>query len=152
MIVLIQRVKSAKVSVDSREINKIGKGVLVFVGIEKNDNDKELEFISDKILNLRIFPDSDNKMNLSIIDIRGEILSISQFTLTARIKNGRRPSFSNAMEPEKAKLLYNKLLKNLSKSGISVKDGVFGAMMKIELVNDGPVTFIIDSKIKNYKK
>ncbi len=152
MIALIQRVKSAKVSVNDKEINKIGKGILVFVGIEKNDDDKEIEFISEKILNLRIFPDSDNRMNLSIMDIKGEILSISQFTLTAKIKKGRRPSFSNAMEPEKAKSLYYKLLENLSNREISVKDGVFGEMMDIELVNEGPVTFIIDSKLKNFNK
>ncbi len=152
MIALIQRVKRASVSIKGKTVNRIGKGILVLIGIEKNDTDKDMEFVANKILNLRIFPDSENKMNLSIIDIKGEILSISQFTLTAKIKKGRRPSFSEAMEPEKAKDFYDRFLKILSSSNIIVKDGVFGEMMNVELINEGPVTFIIDSKIKHFKK
>ncbi len=148
MIAVIQRVKGASVSVNNKIINSIKKGILILVGIEKDDSEKDLKFVANKIVNLRIFPDKKNKMNLSILDINGEILSISQFTLTSKIKKGRRPDFGRAMPPEKAKIFYEKFLKELRTYNIPVKDGLFGAMMEVSLINDGPVTFIIDSKIK----
>ncbi len=148
MIAVIQRVKEASVSVNNKKINSIKKGILILVGIEKDDNEKDLKFVANKIVNLRIFPDEKGKMNLSVFDIKGEILSVSQFTLTSKIKKGRRPDFGRAMPPEKAKTFYEKFLKELSSYDIPVKDGVFGAMMEVSLRNDGPVTFIINSKIK----
>ena len=150
MKAIIQRVKKAIVRVNDEIVSEIGKGILVLVGVEKEDTEKEREFIADKIINLRIFPDSEGKMNLSVLDIKGEILSVSQFTLTSKIKNGRRPDFGRAMPPEKAKDFYQEFLNDLKKSGLIVKDGKFGAMMEVELINDGPVTFILDSKVKNW--
>ncbi len=150
MIAVIQRVKRAMVKVDDKIVGSIGKGILVLVGIEYDDNVKDRDFVVNKILNLRIFPDSDGKMNLSVVDIKGEILSVSQFTLTSKIKKGRRPDFVRAMPSEKAKAFYQEFLSDLRKSNLKVEDGKFGAMMEVELINDGPVTFIIDSKIKKW--
>ncbi|MCP4156120.1 MAG: D-tyrosyl-tRNA(Tyr) deacylase [bacterium] len=145
MRVVIQRVKHANVTVDGDSVGKINKGILAYVGIEKNDTEKVIAFVAEKILNLRIFPDENYKMNLSLKDIEGEILSISQFTLASYIKKGRRPDFSNAEEPAKAENLYQVFNKILAQN-INVEQGVFGAMMAIESVNDGPVTFIIEKK------
>jgi D-aminoacyl-tRNA deacylase len=145
MRTVIQRVGKAKVEVEGRIVGKIGKGILVYVGIEKGDTEKETAYVAEKILNLRIFPDGENKMNLSVKDIGGEILSISQFTLASYIKKGRRPDFTNAEEPGKAEVLYEKFNEALSME-IKVEKGEFGAMMEIESVNDGPVTFIIEKK------
>ncbi len=150
MIAVIQRVKKASVRIENEVISEIGKGILVLVGIEYDDSEKDREFIVSKILNLRIFPDSEGKMNLSVADIKGEILSVSQFTLTSKIKKGRRPDFGRAMPSEKAKAFYQEFLNALKKSNLKVEDGKFGAMMEVELINDGPVTFIIDSKIKKW--
>ena len=150
MIAVIQRVKRAMVKVDDKIVGSIGKGILVLVGIEYDDNVKDRDFVVNKILNLRIFPDSDGKMNLSVVDIKGEILSVSQFTLTSKIKKGRRPDFGRAMPSKKAKAFYQEFLSDLRKSNLKVEDGKFGAMMEVELINDGPVTFIIDSKIKKW--
>ena len=150
MIVVLQRVKRALVKVDNEIISEIGKGILALVGIEVNDTEKDRDFVVNKILNLRIFPDKEGKMNLSLLDIKGEILSVSQFTLTSKLKKGRRPDFGRAMPPKEARVFYDKFLDELKKSGLSVKDGKFGAMMEVELINDGPVTFIIDSKIKKW--
>ncbi len=148
MIAVLQRVKRASVSVNGREISAINKGILLLAGIEKDDSDFDLKFIANKVVNLRIFPDNEGKMNLSLIDIGGEILSVSQFTITSKIKKGRRPDFTRAMPPSEAKILYEKFLKELSSYGIPVKDGIFGAMMEVSLINYGPVTFILDSKLK----
>ncbi len=149
MRVVIQRVKYARVSVKGKVVSEIGKGLLVLVAIEKGDDTNDLKFVADKIVNLRIFPDENYKMNFSILDVGGEILSISQFTLASRIKKGRRPDFINAMPPDEAKILYYKFIEYLKGYGVSVKDGVFGAMMDVELLNWGPVTFILEDKKKN---
>lgn len=145
MRVVIQRVDRASVTVEGEIVGKIGRGILVYVGIEKGDTEKEILFMVEKILNLRIFPDRDGKMNLSVKDINGEILSISQFTLASHIKKGRRPDFNNAENPVKAEALYEKF-NNLMAEEIKVETGVFAAMMKIESNNDGPVTFIIEKR------
>ena len=146
MRAVVQRVRSADVKTENRIIGNIRTGLLIFIGIEKGDSEKEVEFIAEKVLNLRVFPDEKGKMDRSVLDISGgSILSISQFTLASYIKKGRRPDFSNAMEPEEAEKLYNIFNKILS-CQIRVETGVFGAMMDINSVNDGPVTFILEKK------
>jgi len=145
MRVVVQRVDRAGVEVDGTVVGKIGKGLLVYVGIEKGDTEKELAFMAEKILNLRIFPDKEYKMNLSVKDVGGSILSISQFTLASYIKKGRRPDFTNAEDPGSAEALYEKFNELLA-GEIQVEKGVFGAMMAVESVNNGPVTFIIEKK------
>ena len=146
MRVVVQRVKNAKVEVKGSVVAKIGRGLLVFVGIEKGDKENEAHFMAKKILNLRIFPDKKNKMNLSVKEINGEILSISQFTLASHIKKGRRPDFNNAEEPLEAEILYNRFNDILS-DDIRVEKGIFGSMMNIHSINEGPVTFIIEKKL-----
>ena len=143
MRAVIQRVKQAYVKVEGKTVGKIDKGILVYLGIEKGDSEKEIEFLAKKILDLRIFPDDNNKMNLNVLQISGSILSVSQFTLSSRIKKGRRPDFNNAEKPEIAEVLYNRFNEILSNS-INVQTGVFGAMMEVFSINDGPVTFIIE--------
>lgn len=145
MRVVVQRVDRASVEVDGAIVGKINKGLLAYVGIEKGDREKELAFMAEKILNLRIFPDNEYKMNLSIKDVGGAILSISQFTLASYIKKGRRPDFTNAEDPDKAEAMYEKFNQLLANE-IQVEKGVFGAMMAVESVNNGPVTFIIEKK------
>ncbi len=145
MIALLQRVSSSKVEVDGKEIASIGKGLNILLGVLKEDSIDDINKLVKKIINLRIFADEESKMNLSILDIKGEILVISQFTLAGSVKKGRRPSFDRAMEPTKAKELYLLFIEKL-KEYVEVKSGIFGAMMKVEIINDGPVTFIIDSK------
>jgi D-tyrosyl-tRNA(Tyr) deacylase len=147
MRTVVQRVGRASVEVDGEIVGKIDRGILAYVGIEKGDTEKEIAFMAEKILNLRIFPDEEKRMNLSVKDIGGGILSISQFTLASRIKKGRRPDFNNAEEPGKAEELYEKFNELLSQE-IKVEKGVFGAMMNIESINDGPVTFIIEKKYR----
>jgi len=148
MRVVIQRVDRASVAVEGKITGQIGKGILVYAGIEKGDTEKEIVFMVEKILNLRIFPDRERKMNLSVKDINGEILSISQFTLASHIKKGRRPDFNNAEDPERAKSLYEKFNRLMAEE-IKVETGVFAAMMKIDAINDGPVTFIIERSYHN---
>ena len=145
MRVVIQRVNRAAVEVEGKVVGKIDKGILAYVGIEKGDTEKEIAFMAEKILNLRIFPDDHYRMNLSVKDIGGAILSISQFTLASYIKKGRRPDFTNAEDPAKAEPLYETFNELLARE-IPVEKGVFGAMMDIESVNAGPVTFIIEKK------
>ncbi|WP_281951804.1 D-aminoacyl-tRNA deacylase [Nitrosophilus kaiyonis] len=145
MIALLQKVKKSSVKVDERVVNKIGQGINILLGVFKDDSQIDIEKLVKKIVNLRIFSDNEGKMNLSIKDINGEILVISQFTLAGNVKKGRRPSFENAMEPNRAEELYEKFCDELSKE-VTVKKGIFGAMMEVEIINDGPVTFIVDSK------
>ncbi len=148
MRAVIQRVKSAHVDVDSKTVGKIGHGILVYCGFESGDSQAEAEYIARKILNIRIFPDDNGKMNLSLLDYdRGEILSISQFTLASHIKKGRRPDFNNALDPVSALPLYD-FFNNILEEKIKVEKGVFGTMMEVYSVNDGPVTFIIEKKFK----
>ena len=145
MKAVIQRVKKSRVEIETRVVGKIKKGLLVLVAIKENDAEKDLLFLADKILNLRIFPDQENKMNLSLLDIKGEILIVSQFTLYADLRKGRRPSFVRAARPEIANELYLKFVEEIKKSGLKTETGEFGAMMEISLINDGPVTLIIET-------
>lgn len=145
MKALIQRVSEAEVEIQGRLISKIGRGALVFLGIEKGDTDKDVEYIVKKSTNLRIFEDTEGKMNLSIKDIRGEILIVSQFTLVADCQKGNRPSFDNAEDPLKANKLYSRVVMRLKQEGISIATGEFAAYMQVHLINDGPVTILLDS-------
>lgn len=143
MKIVIQRVKRSSVTINNNLYSEIGKGIMVLLGVEKNDTERESQWLCEKLLKLRIFEDENNKMNKSILDINGEILVVSQFTLAGNCKKGTRPSFDNAELPDKANKLYEKFCETLSQH-IPVKTGVFGAMMDIEIINDGPVTFILE--------
>ena len=145
MVAVVQRVDSAGVSVDNQIVGKTGKGVVVLLGVAKGDEERDADYLSDKIVNLRIFEDSDGKMNLSLLDISGEMLVVSQFTLLADCRKGRRPSFVGAAVPEQANELYEYFLKNVRRHVVKVAAGQFQAMMKVNLVNDGPVTIILES-------
>ena len=150
MRAVVQRVKKASVKIqntsDGDYINsEIDKGLLVFLGITHEDNDKDLDYIADKISGLRIFEDEQGKMNLSIDDIKGEILLISQFTLYGDCRKGRRPGFTDAARPEIAIPLYEKMIDTLKLKGIKVEVGIFGADMLVDIQNDGPVTILLDS-------
>ena len=145
MKAIMQRVLFAEVSINKKIISSIKNGFLIFLGIEKNDTDDDLNYLIDKSTKIRIFNDNKNKMNLSIKNVSGEALVVSQFTLCADIEKGRRPSFINAEHPKQAKVLYDKFCTLLMNQKIPVKKGVFGATMQISLINDGPVTIILDS-------
>ena len=149
MKAVIQRVKSAAVSVDNKEISHIGAGLLVFLGVSVSDEASDADFLSDKIVNLRIFEDDNGKMNRSVIDTSGAILVVSQFTLYGDCRKGRRPSFIQAAPPEKAEALYTYFIEQIKTKKIAVQSGKFRAMMAISLVNDGPVTLIVESKIES---
>lgn len=149
MRVVLQRVTSAAVSVDGEVCGSIEKGLLALVGIEDSDTDADLAYMCDKVSGLRIFEDADGKMNLSVKDIGGSILAVSQFTLYGDCRKGKRPSFSSAGKPEYANEMYEKFMSLLKNEGIRVEKGIFGADMKVSLVNDGPVTLLVDSK-KNF--
>lgn len=147
MRILIQRVKNASVTVEGECISLINKGLLVFVGICDEDNTEDIEWLTKKITNIRLFDDADGVMNLSVRDIDGEILAVSQFTLMAMTKKGNRPSYIKAAKPDISIPLYEQFCKELEKAANKpIKRGIFGADMKIELINDGPVTIFIDSK------
>ncbi len=149
MRIVIQRVKSASVSVDGKVVGEIVKGILAYVGVEKGDIEADLRFISSKIASLRIFGDSEGKMNLSVKDIGGSVLAISQFTLLGDCTKGRRPSFDRAEAPGEAKALYERVVVALREEGLKVETGEFQAHMEVESVNDGPVTFILESRKGN---
>jgi D-tyrosyl-tRNA(Tyr) deacylase len=149
MKAVIQRVKKASILVESELISEIGYGLLVLACVEREDDEKVLDWIAEKIVNLRIFPDKNGKFNLSIKDIKGEILLISNFTICGLLKKGTRPTFHLAGEPEKAEKLLKTLSEKIKNKGISVKEGVFGAYMEVHLINDGPVTLYLEYPRKN---
>lgn len=148
MKTVVQRVSHADVKVDEIVAGEIGHGLLLLVGIDENDTEADADWLVQKILNLRIFGDSEGKLNLSVKDIQGEILCISQFTLIADYRKGNRPSFINAAKPDTAVPLFEYFKQEISKSGLKTESGIFGADMKVSLLNDGPVTIVMDSKTK----
>jgi D-tyrosyl-tRNA(Tyr) deacylase len=146
MRAVIQRVKSAEVRVDGRLTGEIGKGLLVFIGVGKGDGENDISFFASKLPELRIFEDPSGKFNLSLKDIQGEMLVVSQFTLYADCSKGRRPSFIGAEDPAAAKGLYERLVSRLREQGVPVQTGEFQAHMEVHLINDGPVTILLDSR------
>ena len=149
MKAVIQRVKSASVSVDDKIIGEIATGFLILLGVEQSDTQDDLDYLVKKTIGLRIFKDDRKNMNLSIKDVSGEALVVSQFTLCADTSRGRRPSFIKAANPEQAESMYQQFCKQLTINNLSVQMGKFGAMMDVSLVNDGPVTILLDSREKN---
>ena len=146
MRAVVQRVSEASVAVDGQVISSIGPGFLVLVGVREDDSESDGDYIGDKIANLRVFEDEARKMNLSLLDVGGEALIVSQFTLYGDCRKGRRPSFSESGSGESAKMLYESVCERVAESGIRVQTGNFGAMMEVRLVNDGPVTLLLDSR------
>lgn len=144
MKALIQRVKQASVTIDEELYSSIGYGMLIFLGVEKSDEIENARKLGEKLINLRIFEDQNGKMNKSLLDVKGEILVVSQFTLMGDCKKGTRPSFDNAAPVEKAKELYDNFVKIISQFGLNVKTGEFQAMMDISLINEGPVTLMVE--------
>lgn len=145
MRAVIQRVKFASVTINGQVTGSIGPGVAVFLGIHRNDGEAASDWMADKIVNLRLFPDQDEKMNLSLADIGAEMLIVSQFTLYGDCRKGRRPGYSEAAPPEVAEPLYNQFIKQVNKKGIRTATGTFQAKMEVSLINDGPVTLLVDS-------
>lgn len=146
MRAVVQRVKSASVTIDNQKISEIKKGLLVFVGVTDDDSDLDIKYLSEKIINLRIFEDENEKMNLSLKDIEGELLIVSQFTLYGDCRKGRRPSFDKAGNPKETVIIYDKFVENCKAYDLTVKTGIFGADMLVSIENDGPATFLLDSK------
>ena len=146
MRAVVQRVKSSSVKTGDEIVGQIGKGLLVLLGVAKGDTAKDVDYLANKIINLRIFEDQDGKMNRSLLETGGELLAVSQFTLLADCRKGRRPSFIEAAEPEKATDLYERFVNMVREKGVGVQTGRFRAMMEVALVNDGPVTIIIESR------
>jgi D-aminoacyl-tRNA deacylase len=148
MKVVVQRAKHAKVTVNGEVVGSIDHGLVLLVGVTHSDTAEDAAFIADKIAHLRIFEDESGKMNLSVLDVGGEILSVSQFTLYGDCRKGRRPNFMEAAKPDHALPIYEAMNEALRQKGIRVETGKFGAMMEVELINDGPVTLIVESKEK----
>ena len=146
MRAVVQRVTSAKVTVDDRVTGEIGAGLLVLLGVEQGDGPGDLQYVTAKIRDLRIFADEAGKMNRSVLDTRGAVLVVSQFTLSGDARNGRRPSFATAAPPQIARALYEEVVRELRASGLRVETGEFQSMMQVALVNDGPVTILLDSR------
>lgn len=145
MRAVVQRASRARVTVDAKVAGEIGSGMLVFLGVGREDGEKDAEFLAEKITNLRIFPDADRKMNLSLLDAGGAMLVVSQFTLQGDCRKGRRPAFTAAAPPEKAEPLYERFIARVEERGAPVASGRFGAVMEVEIVNDGPVTLLLDT-------
>lgn len=145
MRAVIQRVKRASVTIDGKVNGEIGQGLLIFLGVGEGDTESDLAYIERKTTGLRIFSDEDDKMNLNIEDIGGSVLVVSQFTLYGDARKGNRPSFTSSMEPVKANEIYEKFISDLKAKGLTVEHGEFGADMQVELLNDGPVTILLDS-------
>ena len=149
MKIVVQRVKEASVEIGNEISGTINTGLLIFLGIENEDGQEDINWLVKKIINLRVFPDDEDKMNLSLKDIEGELLVVSQFTLHASVKKGNRPSFTKSGKPELAKKLYEDFIETLQEGSVTrIQTGRFGAAMQISLINDGPLTFILDSKVK----
>ena len=148
MRAVIQRVSSATVEVDGQVVSRIGRGLLVYLGVGRSDSDSDVEFMAEKLVNLRIFADDEGKMNRSVPDITGQILLVSNFTLQGDCRKGRRPGFDGAAEPAIAGQLYDKTAQLIAEKGLKVAKGVFGANMQVTSINDGPVTFILDSSAR----
>ena len=146
MRAVVQRVKQSSVKAGNEIVGQIGKGLLVLLGVAKDDTAKDADFLVNKIINLRIFEDQDGKMNRSLLETGGELLAVSQFTLLADCRKGRRPSFVEAAQPQKATDLYTKFVDLVREKGVKVETGRFRAMMEVALINDGPVTIIIESR------
>jgi D-tyrosyl-tRNA(Tyr) deacylase len=145
MKVVLQRIKKASVEIGGEVHCRIDQGVCLLVGVEKGDSLDDAQRLANKIVDLRIFPDSEGKMNLSLPDVGGKVLAVSQFTLAGSLSKGRRPSFDKAEEPERAERLFDSFVQKIEERGLEVKRGVFGALMDVCLINDGPVTFILSS-------
>ena len=146
MIAVLQRVNEAKVEVEGKVVGQIGKGLVLLLGAKMGDTDEDVRYLADKCVNLRIFEDEEGKMNLSVLEIQGEILVISQFTLYGDTSKGRRPSFTGALEPNEAEKLYLKFVDFIREKGLRTEKGIFGAKMLVKIYNWGPVTFILESK------
>ena len=146
MKIVLQRVTEARVDVDGQTVGRIGRGLCLLVGIEKGDTEADAESLARKCVELRIFPDDAGKMNLSLVDTAGEVLAVSQFTLAGSVRKGRRPSFDNAEDPARAAELFDRFVGVLEALGITVETGVFQAVMEVHILNDGPVTFVLESK------
>jgi D-tyrosyl-tRNA(Tyr) deacylase len=144
MKIVLQRVLRSSVSVDDEVVGEIGQGLMILFGAEKGDGDEAVNALAEKVLNLRIFADDQGKMNRSCLDVEGEILVVSQFTLAGDCSRGRRPGFDNAAAPEEAERLYHNFIKKLVESKLKIQKGRFGAHMQVDIVNDGPVTFILE--------
>jgi len=145
MRAVVQRVIKSKVTVDSEVTGKIDRGLMVLIGVEDGDTEKDAAYIADKITGLRIFEDENEKMNLSVKDVDGQVLAVSQFTLLGDVRKGKRPSFTNAAAPDEANRLYRKVIEAVEQNGVHVEEGVFQAHMMVEIHNDGPVTILLDS-------
>jgi D-tyrosyl-tRNA(Tyr) deacylase len=146
MRAVVQRVNEARVEVEAMTTGCINRGFVILLGVGRDDTEKDADYLAEKITNLRIFDDDLGKMNLSILDVKGEMLVVSQFTLYGDVRRGRRPSYSDAAEPEKANKLYEYFVDQVRAFGLKAETGVFKAMMQVSLVNDGPVTILLDSK------
>ncbi|OQX54849.1 MAG: D-tyrosyl-tRNA(Tyr) deacylase [Candidatus Aminicenantes bacterium 4484_214] len=148
MRVVLQRVKQAEVKVRGEIVAQIGQGVCLLVGVERGDDEQVVNYLARKVAELRIFPDNQGKMNLSLLEFQGEALVVSQFTLAASLRKGRRPSFDHAEHPERAEKIYQMLVKKLENYGLKVVTGQFQAVMEVSLINDGPVTFVLEKSPK----
>jgi D-tyrosyl-tRNA(Tyr) deacylase len=146
MRAVVQRVSEASVEVEGAVVASVGRGLLVLLGVGKGDSESDLDYMVDKILNLRVFEDSNGKMNLSLLDVGGEMLVVSQFTLYGDCRKGRRPSFSDSADPAVAEPMYLRFIEKVRSRGVRVGEGVFGAVMSVRLCNDGPVTLLIDTE------
>jgi D-tyrosyl-tRNA(Tyr) deacylase len=146
MRAVVQRVKACTVTVDATAVGSIGGGLLVYLGVERDDTDKDLMYLVEKITGLRIFQDNDDKMNLSVMDVAGEILIVSQFTLCADTRKGKRPSYNNAADPREGERYYNLFIESVKERGIHTSSGMFGARMEVTYTNEGPVTILLDSR------
>ncbi|MEA2012501.1 MAG: D-aminoacyl-tRNA deacylase [Verrucomicrobiota bacterium] len=152
MRILIQRVSKSSVIVENNTVGKIGKGFLIFLGVGEGDTQEDVDYLIEKCVNLRVFPNEKGKFHYSLLDVKGEVLVVSQFTLYASTRKGRRPDFSDAADPQISEELYEYFVKKIEKKGILVSTGVFGAKMDVEIHNDGPVTIMIDSEQKHRKR